>query len=173
VILGRLYPALLLLLAPAALSAAPGQLDVTTADVAAARDSGLRMMSPALRCSDCDRSVAFYTQGLGMVEMGRVKLKDATEIILGFSKDPVQPGIMLIDRKVGGGAAAIEHGNGYQRTVLRVADLQAVADRLEAAGHAPGPVTNSGPYHILMIRDPDGYRYELVEFPRAEAARGR
>ena len=164
--LARLCLAASLLLAPAAAHAAPAQLDVTTADVAKAADSGIRMISPALRCSDPERSVKFYTQGLGMVEMGRVNLKEVTEIILGFSKDPCQPGIMLIKRKDDGAAPMMDLGNGYQRTVLRVPNLQAVADRLKAAGYETGPTMGSGPYRILMIKDPDGYRYELVEFPK-------
>jgi lactoylglutathione lyase len=167
VIFARMVSTALLLLAPVSAWAAPGQLDVTTADVSQARDSGLRLMSPALRCGDCERSLRFYTQGLGMVEMGRVNLKDVTEIILGFSKDQAQPGIMLIVRKGAGAAPAIELGNGYQRTVLRVNDLQAVADRLKAAGYATGPFGGGATYRILMIQDPDGYRYELVELSRA------
>jgi catechol 2,3-dioxygenase-like lactoylglutathione lyase family enzyme len=161
-----------LLLAPVSAFAAPGQLDVTTADVSQARDSGLRLMSPALRCSDCERSLRFYTQGLGMVEMGRVNLKDVTEIILGFSKDAAHPGIMLIQRKDAGAAPAIELGNGYQRTVLRVDDLQALADRLKAAGYATGPIGGGATYRILMIQDPDGYRYEVVELTAAKATPG-
>jgi catechol 2,3-dioxygenase-like lactoylglutathione lyase family enzyme len=155
-----------LLLAPAAALAAPGQLDVATADVAKVPDSGLRMISPALRCSDIDRSVRFYTQGLGMVEMGRVNLKEVTEIVLGFSKEPNQPGIMLIKRKDDGATPKLELGSDYQRIVLRVPDVAALAGRLKAAGYAAGAIASSGPYRILMIQDPDGYRYELVEFPK-------
>jgi catechol 2,3-dioxygenase-like lactoylglutathione lyase family enzyme len=153
---------------PATLSAASGALDITVAETPEAVDSGIGMMSPVLRCSDAERSLRFYTQGLGMVEMGRVELKDVTEIILGFSNDRTRPGIMLIKDKPASPTPAIELGNGYQRTVLRVADLRAVADRLAAAGYPTGAIANSGPYRILMIEDPDGYRYELVEFPPAK-----
>lgn len=155
---------------PTSLSAAPGTLDITVAETPRAVDSGISMMSPVLRCGDVARSLRFYTEGLGMVEMGRVELKDVTEIILGFSNDRTRPGIMLIRDKPASSAPAIEPGNGYQRTVLRVADLRAVADRLAAAGYPTGAIGNSGPYHVLMIEDPDGYRYELVEFPAAKPA---
>ena len=129
-----------------------------------------RLMTVSLRTSDLARSLKFYTGALGMVERGRLELPTVTEVFLGFSADMQAPGIMLIVPKGPDAAAPISQGGGYVRTVIRVASARAAVDRIAAAGYAPertgSHAGSTGAYQIVLVRDPDGYLYELVEYPR-------
>ena len=46
--------------------------------------ASLSMMASTLPCSDLDRSIAFYTNGLGMTLAGRIEMPSGTEAPLRF-----------------------------------------------------------------------------------------
>ncbi|UVO52648.1 VOC family protein [Sphingomonas sp. SUN039] len=120
------------------------------------------LIGPSLRTSTIDTSLRFYTAGLGMVVVAEIPRGTAREIILGFSKEHPQPGIILLNE--GKSGAKIVQGNGLSRIALRVPDLDAIAARLKAAGYAPSPIRDvMKGYRIMTIADPDGYLFELVE----------
>jgi len=151
----------------ALLLAAPSAIARTDAENAPDIQSGVgeegpRLMSPNLRVSDLERSSEFYQHVLGMIELGRVELPHLTEIMLGFSRDATRAGILIFKRKGEVESPPIEHGSGYARSVIRVPDLQTVIDGLQAAGGQPGKMFSHGPYHIMMLTDPDGYQFEVV-----------
>jgi hypothetical protein len=79
---------------------------------------------------------------------------------------------MLVKRKGKDADQPIELGSGYLRSVLRVADAKAVSDRLAAAGYTVSPMHSFGSYRIFSTQDPDGYAYEIVEFPKPAANGG-
>lgn len=122
------------------------------------------LIGPALHVSDVARALKFYVDGLGMkvgLEMGP---PTRHETILTFGGDPRQPGIILLSDKTAKVPPRIAQSNGYDRTVLRIEDLAAVAARLRAAGFAPGEIRDVAMgYRMMMATDADGYRYELVQ----------
>ncbi|MEJ5978204.1 VOC family protein [Novosphingobium sp. PS1R-30] len=122
------------------------------------------LIGPALHVSDVARALKFYVDGLGMkvgLEMGP---STRHETILTFGGDPRQPGIILLSDKTAKAPPQILQSNGYDRTVLRIEDLAATAERLRAAGFVPGEIRDAAMgYRIMMATDPDGYRYELVQ----------
>jgi len=122
------------------------------------------LIGPALRVSDFDRSAQFYTQAFGMVVVTKLDFGRVHEMILGFSKEKPQPGIILMQDSALDPSKSIDHGNGFSRVVLRVASLDAINARLVAAGMKGGEVhaPHAG-YRVMNITDPGGYRYELVE----------
>ena len=171
--------ALLLLSAAPALADAPGGKPPAAKPAAAkpthahqSREiaSEPRLSSVALRTGDLARSLKFYTSALGMVENGRLELPQVTEVFLGFTADMKAPGLMLIVPKGADAAAPIAQGNGYVRTVIRIGSAKLAEERILAAGYVPERTAShaaaSGTYKIVMVRDPDGYLYELVEYPR-------
>jgi catechol 2,3-dioxygenase-like lactoylglutathione lyase family enzyme len=125
------------------------------------------LIGPALFVGDISKSLRFYVDGLGMkvgMEMGP---PERHETILNFGGDPRNPGIILLSNRTAGNRVAIDHGHGYDRTVIRLADLETVAAHLTAAGFAPSPIHEVAMgYRMMLATDPDGYRYELVGEPK-------
>ena len=122
------------------------------------------IIGPVLNVSDITHSLKFYTDGLGM-SLNMTMGPDARrEYMLGFGADPRQPGLILIYNASTAPSPPIEQVNGYDRTVMRIADLDALAARLTAAGIEHGAIRDVAMgYRMMMVSDPDGYRYELVQ----------
>jgi lactoylglutathione lyase len=124
------------------------------------------IFAPAMYVSNVQKSVKFYTEGLGMKVRMQYGTKEKPDVIVGFGDDPTATCVMLLsDRSAT--PQKIQHGFGYNRLAIMVPDLAAVAARLNTAGF---PVTaNAGSAHglgkVMMITDPDGYRLELLEIP--------
>lgn len=122
------------------------------------------LVGPALNVADLARSLKFYTQGLGMT----VQLQKGRETMLGFGTDQGAM-IILLSHADAGRVPAITHGKGFDRLVLRLVDLPAVAARLRAAGATPGEMRDvSHGYRMMLVTDPDGYTLELVERPASQ-----
>ena len=130
------------------------------------------LIATTLRSSNMDASLRFYTEGLGMVVAHRMPLAKGQEVILGFSKEHPQPGIVLVSDTVSGIGAKVVHGDGFRQIVLRVSDIQILSDRLTKAGYPPSPIRDVDMgYRMMIATDPDGYRYELVESRRPVPAK--
>ena len=124
---------------------------------------GATLMAPGLRVTDLDRAIAFYRTALGLVEATRLHHGPLTEVMLSADSPRGPLILILLHDDSPGKALPVTHGDGLAKIVLRVPDVAAVATRLKAAGHPVEAVhqTAQGPA-ILMMSDPDGYRYELV-----------
>jgi catechol 2,3-dioxygenase-like lactoylglutathione lyase family enzyme len=124
------------------------------------------LIGPALHIASIARSLTFYLDGLGMkvgMEMGPPQRH---ETILTFGGDPRQPGIILLSDTTAATPPVIAQSNGFDRVVLRMTDLTATAARLRAAGFTPGEIHEVAMgYRMMLVTDPDGYRFELVETP--------
>lgn len=121
------------------------------------------MVGPALYVTNPDRSLKFYTDGLGMKERMRFGPADRPDIVVGFGTDMTQAGIMLITDKTGP-IRPVEHGHGFDRIALRLPNLAAVNDRLKGAGFEGGEIRLvHGAINMMIVTDPDGYRVELID----------
>jgi catechol 2,3-dioxygenase-like lactoylglutathione lyase family enzyme len=126
------------------------------------------LIGPALFVSDIARSLRFY-EALGLhvgMDMGPPQ-RHETMLVFG---DPRNPGIILLSDKTATAPVAIDHGHGYDRTVMRIADLAAAQARLQAGGFATTPIRDVAMgYRMMLATDPDGYKFELVEsHPRSQ-----
>lgn len=114
------------------------------------------------RVLDVERSVAFYEQ-LGMKEMRRVPIRDeAINVFMGFEDDG--PRLELTFNF--GREDPYEIGTGYGHIALRVADLDGKLEQLRLAGiepEKPPYSVRAGGSRLCFVRDPDGYRVELIE----------
>jgi catechol 2,3-dioxygenase-like lactoylglutathione lyase family enzyme len=131
-------------------------------------DPGPALMGATLRSTDLDRSIKYYTSGLGMVVTGRLVNGAVTEVFLGFEGKERQPGIILYRDATPGKSPPVDHGNAASRVLLRMPDVAAIAARLTAAGYEAGQVLENGNVRILMIKDPDGYSFELAQLPQGD-----
>jgi len=127
------------------------------------------LIGPALRSTDLERSIKFYTSGFGMTVVRQLAFGSSTEVILSFGGGREQPVILLYKDAAPGKSPAIEHGNGFGRVVLRVSDAAALSARLVAAGYQPGEIRSNSVNNmkVFWVADPDGYKYEISELPAA------
>ena len=127
----------------------------------------MRILHTMLRVGDLERSIKFYTAGLGMVVATTLNMSSTTEVIFAFGGGRTQPVILLYKDDTPGKSPPIDHGNGFGRVMLRVPDAIALAARLSAAGYSIGEMHANSANHmkVFWVADPDGYKYEITEAP--------
>ncbi|MFM6930698.1 MAG: VOC family protein [Novosphingobium sp.] len=146
----------------AVLISAPALAD----DMPAAEAGAVAVMGPVINVGNRDRSVAFYTKGLGMVVQMDMGADKRHETMLGFAADRTRPGIILLSDLSAKTPANFTHGNAFERIVLRVRNIDGVVARLKSLGYQAGNVRDVAMgYRMAMASDPDGYKLELVESP--------
>ena len=114
------------------------------------------------RIGDIDRSVAFYEK-LGFEENRRMPIgEEASNVFMGLPGDPGK-----LELTYNHGVAEYDHGTGYNHIALLVDDLDGTLAGLAAEGiepekppYRPGGRTEG--HRIAFVRDPDGYRIELI-----------
>jgi lactoylglutathione lyase len=116
------------------------------------------------RVLDLDRSVAFYRK-LGMEELRRVPIRDeATNVFMGLPGD----GARLELTYNHGRTEPYEIGTGYGHIAIGIDDLDGTLERLAADGIEPEKPpyrVREGGSRLCFVRDPDGYRIEIIESP--------
>jgi lactoylglutathione lyase len=114
------------------------------------------------RILDPEASVAFYEK-LGFEVMHRMPIRDeATNIFMGLPGD----GARLELTHNHDVSEPYEIGTGYGHIAITADDLDATLERLAGLGIEPErpPYTvREGGSRICFVRDPDGYRIELIE----------
>jgi lactoylglutathione lyase len=138
-----------------ALAQAPANAPLTAAANA--------MVGPGIYVSDVQRSLKFYRDILGMTVRMQYGPAAAPDVVIGFGNDPAAAGLMLLSDHTPGAPHTIQHGHGYDRLALRLADLSGTHAKLRAAGFT---VTDVRVVHdvflMAMATDPDGYKVELL-----------
>jgi lactoylglutathione lyase len=113
------------------------------------------------RIGDIDRSVSFYEK-LGFEEVGRFPIRDeAINVFMGLPDDGAR-----LELTYNHGVDSYELGTGYNHIALTVDDIDATLERLAEEGIEPEKPPYSvreGGSRLCFVRDPDGYRIELIE----------
>ena len=113
------------------------------------------------RIGNIDRSVAFY-EALGMEEQARMPIRDeAINVFMGFPGDGAR-----LELTYNHGVDAYELGTGYNHIAITVDDLDDVLPVLAERGIEPEKPpyrVREGGSRLAFVRDPDGYRVELIE----------
>jgi lactoylglutathione lyase len=114
------------------------------------------------RVFDLDRSVDFYTR-LGFEELRRVPIRDeAINVFMGLPGD----GARLELTYNFGRDEPYDLGTGYNHIAVAVEDLDGTLARLAGEGiepERPPYRVREGGSRICFVRDPDGYRIEMIE----------
>ncbi len=116
------------------------------------------------RILDIDRSVAFY-EALGFEEKRRAPIRDeAINVFMGLPDDGDEPRLELTYNN--GREEPYDLGTGYGHIAITTPDLDRTLARLNEQGiepeRPPYTVREGGP-RLCFVRDPDGYRIELLE----------
>ena len=127
----------------------------------------MSLIHTCYRITDIDRSVAFY-EALGFEERRRLPIRDeAVNVFMGLPDDGEEPRLELTYNF---GVDSYELGTGYGHIAITTPDLDATLARLAEQGIEPErpPYTvREGGNRLTFVRDPDGYRIELIERPEA------
>ena len=115
------------------------------------------------RITDIDRSVAFYN-ALGFEEVARLPIRDeAVNVFMNLPGDGDKPRLELTYNF---GVDSYELGTAYGHIAITADDLDTTLDNLKQQGIEPEkpPYTvREGGSRLCFVRDPDGYRVELIE----------
>jgi len=116
------------------------------------------------RILDIDRSVAFY-EALGFREVARLPIRDeAVNVFMNMPGDGDMPRLELTYNI--GREEPYEIGTGYGHIAITAGDLDATLARLAEQGIEPEKPPYSvreGGSRLCFVRDPDGYRIEIIE----------
>jgi len=113
------------------------------------------------RIGEIDRSVRFY-EALGFEERARMPIRDeAVNVFMGLPGDDAR-----LELTYNHGVDGYDLGTGYNHIALAVEDLDGTLARLGEQGIAPEKPpyqVREGGSRLCFVRDPDGYRVELIE----------
>ncbi len=115
------------------------------------------------RIGEIDRSVAFYN-ALGFEEVGRMPIGDeAINVFMNIPGDGEMPRLELTYNF---GVDSYELGTGYNHIAIAAGNLDETLARLAEQGiepERPPYSVREGGSRLCFVRDPDGYRIELIE----------
>jgi lactoylglutathione lyase len=124
----------------------------------------MSLIHTCYRITDIDRSVAFY-EALGFEEVGRHPIRDeAINVFMNQPEDGENPRLELTFNV--GHTEPYEIGTGYGHIAITAADLDGTLAALAEQGIEPErpPYTvREGGSRLCFVRDPDGYRIEILE----------
>ena len=113
------------------------------------------------RILEIDRSVAFY-EALGFEERRRMPIRDeAINVFMGLPGDGDR-----LELTYNHGVDSYELGTGYNHIAVTVDSFDEVLPKLAEKGIEPEKPPYSvreGGSLLCFVRDPDGYRIELIE----------
>ena len=125
----------------------------------------MRILHTMIRVGNLDRSLAFYTEVLGMRLLRRQDYPEGrfTLAFVGFGEESDNAVIELTHNW---DTPSYELGNGFGHIALAVDNARAACEAIKEKG---GKVTReAGPMQhgttvIAFAEDPDGYKIELIE----------
>jgi lactoylglutathione lyase len=124
----------------------------------------MSLIHTCYRILEIDRSVEFY-KALGFNEIGRVPIRDeAVNVFMGLPDDGPEPRLELTNNF--DQTEPYEIGTGYGHIAISTPELDSTLEKLAAQGIEPEKPPYSireGGSRLCFVRDPDGYRIELIE----------
>lgn len=149
-----------------ALALALGATGARAADAPAGSPTSL--VGTVITVADPERELAFYRDAFGLTLGMTLDHGSRREYMLRFGDDARAAGLILLHDSAPGAAPGPHHGtqpvSGFDRLVLRVADLDALVARLDRLGRPHDPVRDAGHgYRVLTLADPEGTRLEVIQ----------
>jgi len=123
----------------------------------------MSLIHTCYRITDIDRSVAFY-EALGFEEIARLPIRD--EAVNVFMNQPEDGDTPRLELTYNHGVDHYELGTAYGHIAITAQDLDGTLAKLAEQGITPEkpPYTiREGGSRLCFVRDPDGYRVEIIE----------
>ncbi|MDP9232315.1 MAG: VOC family protein [Actinomycetota bacterium] len=121
----------------------------------------MELIHTCYRITDPDASVEFY-EALGFEKRRELPIREeAINIFMGLPGDGDR-----LELTYNFGVESYELGTGYGHIAITVDDLDGTLERLAGQGIEPEKPPYSvreGGSRLCFVRDPDGYRVELIE----------
>jgi lactoylglutathione lyase len=128
----------------------------------------MRLLHTMLRVGDLDRSIAFYTEVLGMHVLRRNDYPDG-KFTLAFVGYQDEKDGAVIELTYNWGVDKYELGTAFGHVALEVEDAYAACEEIRKRGgkvvREAGPMKH-GTTVIAFVEDPDGYKIELIQRKR-------
>ncbi len=132
----------------------------------------MRVLHTMLRVGDLDRSIAFYTDVLGM-QLIRKSENAEYKYTLAFVGYGDESQGAVIELTYNWGQSDYDLGDAYGHIALETEDIYATCETIKAKGgqvtREAGPV-KGGSTIIAFVKDPDGYSIELIN--KKDAGKG-
>ena len=125
----------------------------------------MRVLHTMIRVGDLERSIAFYTDVLGMQLIRRKDYPTGrfTLAFVGYGQESENAAIELTHNW---DTDSYDLGNGFGHIALGVRDIYGTCQLIRRRGgtitREPGPMKHGGSV-IAFVVDPDGYKIELIE----------
>lgn len=125
----------------------------------------MRILHTMLRVGNLDRSLAFYTEVLGMKLLRHSDYPDGrfTLAFVGY-QDESEAAVLELTHNWD--TSSYDLGDGYGHIALEVPDAYKACEDIKARGgkvvREAGPMKH-GTTVIAFVEDPDGYKIELIQ----------
>ena len=125
----------------------------------------MRILHTMIRVGDLDRSLAFYTDVLGMKLLRRQDYPDGrfTLAFVGYGPESDEAALELTHNW---DTRSYDLGSGFGHVAIEVPDARAACDEIKRRGgvvtREAGPMKH-GTTVIAFVQDPDGYKIELIQ----------
>jgi len=125
----------------------------------------MRILHTMIRVGNLDRSLAFYTEVLGMRLLRRMDFPEGqfTLAFVGFQDE--QDGAVL-ELTYNWGTESYDLGNGFGHVAVEVDNAYEACEKVKARGgnviREAGPMKH-GSTVIAFVEDPDGYKIEFIQ----------
>ncbi len=125
----------------------------------------MRMLHTMLRVGDMQRSIAFYTEVMGMKVLREEEYPDG-KFSLCFVGYGDEESNTVIELTHNWDTDSYDLGNGYGHIAIAVPDAAAACEKIKQRGgkviREAGPMMH-GTLVLAFVEDPDGYKIELIE----------
>ncbi len=125
----------------------------------------MRLLHTMIRVGDLDKSIAFYTEVLGM-RLLRRKDYPAGKFTLAFVGYGDEADHTVIELTYNWDTSSYDIGNGFGHLAIEVEDAYRICETVRKQGakvvREAGPM-NAGTTIIAFIEDPDGYKIEFIQ----------
>lgn len=125
----------------------------------------MRILHTMLRVGDLNKSIAFYTEVLGMKLLRRTDYPEGkfTLAFVGYQDESVGT---VLELTCNWGVEKYEIGTGYGHIAIEVDDAHKTCELVKQRGgkvvREAGPMKH-GSTVIAFVEDPDGYKIEFIQ----------
>ncbi|MGO1245958.1 MAG: lactoylglutathione lyase [Oceanisphaera sp.] len=124
----------------------------------------MRILHTMLRVGHLDKSIAFYTDVMGM-KLLRSSENVEYKYTLAFVGYGNEEDEAVLELTYNWDTDTYDHGTAYGHIAIEADDIYAMCEQIRTAGgkvvREPGPV-KGGTTVIAFVEDPDGYKIELI-----------